>query len=299
MTGFVRTPDERFEGLPGYDFSPHWFDWEGLRLHYLDEGEGPPVVLFHGEPTWSFLYRKMIPVIIAAGHRTIAPDYPGFGKSDKPTDPDFYTYDRLTHSMAALVEHLDLADATAVVQDWGGPIGLRVAVEAPDRFSRLVIMNTGVYAGGSRPNAAFDAWQAFVEQTPDLPVDRVVSAAAATTWDDGVIAAYEAPFPDQQHKVGAWRLPLIVPQTESDPGAAEMMAVAAALGRWEKPAQILFGDSDPIFSVRAGARLADHIPGAGELEVIEGAGHFLQEDKGEEVADRIVEFLGRTAGGAW
>lgn len=293
MTEFVRTSDERFEGLPGYDFSPHWFDWEGLRLHYLDEGEGTPVVLFHGEPTWSYLYRKMIPVITAAGYRAIAPDYPGFGKSDKPTVPDFYTYDRLTDSMAALMEHLDLNDATAVVQDWGGPIGLRVAVEAPDRFSRLVIMNTGVYAGGSRPNAAFDAWQAFVEQTPDLPVDRVVSAAAATTWDDGVIAAYEAPFPDQQHKVGAWRLPLIVPQTESDPGAAEMMAVAAALGRWEKPAQILFGDSDPIFSVKAGARMATHIPGAGDLEVVEGAGHFLQEDKGEEVAERIVEFLTR------
>lgn len=293
MTEFVRTSDERFEGLPGYDFSPHWFDWEGLRLHYLDEGEGTPVVLFHGEPTWSYLYRKMIPVITAAGYRAIAPDYPGFGKSDKPTVPDFYTYDRLTDSMAALMEHLDLNDATAVVQDWGGPIGLRVAVEAPDRFSRLVIMNTGVYAGGSRPNAAFDAWQAFVEQTPDLPVDRVVSAAAATTWDDGVIAAYEAPFPDQQHKMGAWRLPLIVPQTESDPGAAEMMAVAAALGRWEKPAQILFGDSDPIFSVKAGARMATHIPGAGDLEVVEGAGHFLQEDKGEEVAERIVEFLTR------
>lgn len=293
MTAFVRTPDERFEGLPGYDFSPHWFDWEGLRLHYLDEGEGPPVVLFHGEPTWSFLYRKMIPVITAAGYRAIAPDYPGFGKSDKPTDPDFYTYDRLTNSMAALVEHLDLPDATAVVQDWGGPIGLRVAMEAPDRFSRLVIMNTGVYAGGSRPNAAFDAWRSFVEQTPDLPVDRVVGAAAATTWDDEVIAAYEAPFPNQEHKVGAWRLPLIVPQAETDPGAAEMMAVAAALGRWDKPTQILFGDSDPIFSVKAGARLAAHIPGAGDLEVVEGAGHFLQEDKGEEVAARIVGFLKR------
>lgn len=296
MTPFVRTPDERFIGLPGFDFSPNWFEWEDLRLHYLDEGAGPPVVLFHGEPTWSFLYRRMIPVITAAGHRAIAPDYPGFGKSDKPTDPDFYTYDRLTGSMAALVEHLDLEDTTAVVQDWGGPIGLRVAVEAFHRFSRLVVMNTGVYAGGSRSNAAFDNWRSFVEMTPDLPVGRVVSAAAATAWGDDVVAGYEAPFPDQEHKVGAWRLPLIVPQAESDPGAAKMMAVAAALGRWDKPAQILFGDSDPIFSVRAGARMADHIPGAGDLEVVEGAGHFLQEDKGEEVAERIVAFLNRTAG---
>jgi haloalkane dehalogenase len=293
VTEFVRTTDGRFEGLPGYDFSPHWFDWEGLRLHYLDEGQGPPVVLFHGEPTWSFLYRKMIPVLTAAGYRAIAPDYPGFGKSDKPTDPDFYTYDRLTHSMAALMEYLDLEDATAVVQDWGGPIGLRVAVEAPERFSRLSILNTGLFTGGGRMNEAFARWLSFAERNPDLPVGRVVTSAAATAWGDDVVAGYEAPFPDQTHKVGAWRFPLIVPHAEDDPGAAEMRAVADALGRWEKPAQVLFGDSDLIFSVRAGARMADMIPGAGDLEVVEGAGHFLQEDKGEEVAQRIVEFLNR------
>jgi len=290
---FVRTPDERFGNLPAYDFEPNWFDWEGLRLHYLDEGEGPPVVLFHGEPTWAFLYRKMIPVLTAAGYQTIAPDYPGFGRSDKPTDPDFYTYDRLTASMAALVEHLDLSHATAVVQDWGGPIGLRVATEAPERFARLVVMNTGLFTG--RPaNEAFAQWLSYVERHPDLPVGRVVAGAAATTWGDDVIAGYEAPFPDQEHKMGAWRFPMIVPQKEDDPGATEMLAVRDELGRWDKPAQVLFGDSDPIFSVRSGARMADLIPGAGELEVVHGAGHFLQKDKGEEVAERIVEFLRRS-----
>jgi len=288
----VRTPDERFENLPGYDFEPHWFEWEGLRLHYLDEGEGRPLVLFHGEPTWSFLYRKTIPVLTAAGYRAIAPDYPGFGRSDKPTDPDFYTYDRMTASMAALAEHLGLTSATAVVQDWGGPIGLRVATEAPERFTRLVIMNTGLYAG--RTSQAFATWRSFVEQHPDLPIGRVMAVAAVTTWDEEILDAYKAPFPDQDHKMGAWRLPLIVPQADEDPGATEMRAVLDALSRWENPALVLFGDSDPIFSVRAAARMADLIPSAGPAEIVEGAGHFLQEDEGEEVAARIVAFLKRT-----
>ncbi|HSM01068.1 MAG TPA: haloalkane dehalogenase [Acidimicrobiia bacterium] len=290
---FVRTPDERFGELPDYDFEPNWFDWEGLRLHFLDEGQGPPVVLFHGEPTWAFLYRKVIPVLTAAGYRAIAPDYPGFGRSDKPTDPGFYTYDRMTRAIAALAEHLDLSDAAVVVQDWGGPLGLRIATEAPDRFERLVILNTGLYTG-RQPGQAFLAWQGFVTANPNLPVARILSMAAITTWPEEVVAAYEAPFPTPEHKVGAWRMPLIVPLADDDPGAAEMMVVREALALWEKPALVLFGDSDPIFSVRAGARMAALIPGAGDLEVVEGAGHFLQEDKGEEVAERIVEFLRRT-----
>jgi len=290
VIGFVRTPEDRFSGLPGFDFAPNWFEWEGLRLHYVDEGSGPPVVLYHGEPTWSFLYRKIIPVLTAAGFRAVAPDYPGFGKSDKPTAPDFYTYDRLCAAMAALADHLDLREATAVVQDWGGPIGLRVAVEAPDRFTRLCLLNTGLFTGGG-VNEAFLRWRRFAEAHPDLPIARVVTSAAATPWPDEVVAGYEAPFPDAEHKVGAWRLPLIVPMAEDDAGAAEMRAVAAALGNWERPAQVLFGDSDAIFSVRAGERFAAAIPGAGEAEVVVGAGHFLQEDKGEEVGERIVAFL--------
>ena len=290
----VTTPAERFSGLPQYPFAPHHFDWEGIAIHFVDEGRGAPVVLFHGEPTWSFVYRHVIPPMVDAGYRAIAPDYPGFGKSDKPTDPDFYTYDRLVASMVALVDHLALSDATAVVQDWGGPIGLGVAVQRPDRFRRLSILNTGLFTGPRPPNPAFDAWRGFVAGNPDLPIGMVMASAATRQWDPEVIAGYEAPFPTQDHKVGAWRLPLIVPIAAEDPGAAAMLAVHTALGRWTNPVQVLFSDSDPIFGLGGGRRLAAHIPGAGDLEVVAGAGHFLQEEAGAEVAARIVGFLDKT-----
>ncbi|MEK7252346.1 MAG: haloalkane dehalogenase [Actinomycetota bacterium] len=287
----LTTPEDRFVGLPDYPFPPRHFDWEGVSIHYLDEGTGLPVVLFHGEPTWSFLYRHMIPPLVTAGYRVIAPDYPGFGKSDKPTDPGFYTYERLVASMLAFVDHLDLTDATAVVQDWGGPIGLRVAVQRPQRFRRLSILNTGLFTGATWSNPAFDAWRGFVETNPDLPIAMVMGNAATSPWSPAVIAGYEAPFPTQGHKVGAWRLPLIVPRTEDDPGATEMAATHASLGSWTNPVQVLFADTDPIFSLRAGQRLVDHIPGATELEVVAGAGHFLQEEAGPEVAARLISFL--------
>jgi haloalkane dehalogenase len=287
----LTTPLERFSALPDYPFAPHRFDWEGIGIHFVDEGQGPPVVLFHGEPTWSFLYRHVIPPLVAAGFRAIAPDYPGFGKSDKPTDPLFYSYDRLVASMVALMDHLELSDATAVVQDWGGPIGLGVATQRPDRFGRLSILNTGLFTGPRPPNPAFEAWRGFVMANPDLPVAMIMANAATRRWDPAVIAGYEAPFPTQDHKVGAWRLPLIVPRAADDPGAAEMAAVHAALGRWQRPVQVMFSDSDPIFSLYGGRRLAAHIPGAGELEVVTGAGHFLQEEAGPEVAQRLVGFL--------
>ena len=290
----VTTPEERFAGLPDYPFAPHLFAFDGVGIHYLDEGAGPPVVMFHGEPTWSFLYRHIIPPLVAAGFRAIAPDYPGFGKSDKPTDEGYYTYDRLVDGMLALVDHLELDDATAVVQDWGGPIGLAVAVRRPERFRRLSILNTGLFSGGgASPNPAFDAWRAFVAANPDLPIGMIMANAAGRPWDPAVFGAYEAPFPTQQHKVGAWRLPLIVPRQPEDPGAAEMLAVRDALAHWTGPAQVLFSDGDPIFSVRAGQRLVDLIPGAAELEVVAGAGHFLQEDAGEQVAERLISFLRR------
>jgi len=287
----LTTPEARFAGLPGYPFAPHRFTWQGVEVHFVDEGTGPPVVLFHGEPTWSFLYRHIIPPLVAAGFRAIAPDYPGFGKSDKPTDPDFYTYDGLRAAMLALADELDLTDATAVVQDWGGPIGLGVAVARPDRFRRLSILNTGLFTGGGGSNPAFDAWRGFVAANPDLPIGLIMANAARATWAPEVFAAYEAPFPTAEHKVGAWRLPLIVPRSPTDPGAAELAAVHAALGSWEGPTQVLFADSDPIFSLGAGRRLAAHIPGAGDLEVVAGAGHFLQEDAGSDVAARLVAFL--------
>lgn len=175
----VATDDERFADLVDYPFAPNRYTWDGLNLHYLDEGSGPPVVLFHGEPTWSFLYRRVIPVLTAAGYRAIAPDYPGFGKSDKPTDPEFYTYDMLVGAMGALVQHLDLRNATAVVQDWGGPIGLRVATENPDRFQRLSLLNTGLFTGGGG-SPAFSAWRDFVEGNPDLPIAMIMANAAAS-----------------------------------------------------------------------------------------------------------------------
>jgi len=290
----VRTPEERFAGLPGYEFDTHYVEWEGLRLHYVDEGEGRPVVLFHGEPTWSFLYRKIIPILAEAGYRAVAPDYPGFGRSDKPVDPDWYTYDRHVTAMSALAEELDLEGATAVVQDWGGPIGLRTAVESPARFDRLSILNTGLFTGGGRIPEAFQVWRDFVRDNRDLPVAMIMGNAAVRRWDETVLAAYEAPFPTVDHKAGAWRFPLIVPLADEDPGAAEMAATRTALGEWTDPVQVLFSTGDPIFSTRTGQRWVDHIPGATELETIEDAGHFLQEDAGEEVGAALRDFLART-----
>jgi len=290
----LRRDPTSFDRIPDYPFSPNHLEWKGVRLHYVDEGEGHPVVLFHGEPTWSFLYRNVIPHIVDAGYRVIAPDMPGFGKSDAPTDPDFYTYANLVDSMLHIVDTLGLQDATAVVQDWGGPVGLRTATERRDRFRRLVIMNTGIYSGGGRVSKAFAAWREFVEGNPDLPIDLVMRGAAVTTWDAEVLAGYEAPFPTVDHKVGAWRLPLIVPRSDDDPGAAEMMSVGAALTQWDSPVLVLFSDHDPIFTLKAGQRFVDAIPGAGPLEVVEGAGHFLQEDAPDRVGSAIVDFLRRS-----
>jgi haloalkane dehalogenase len=282
-----RTPDERFEGLPGYDFEPHWHDADGLRLHYLDEGSGDPVVCFHGEPTWAFLYRKLVAPLIDGGHRVVCPDYAGFGRSDKPTDRRWYTYDRHVELMTDLLGALDLRDATVVVQDWGGPIGLRWAVENADRVARLVILNTGLFTG--RVSKGFMAWRDFAERNPDLPVGFVVGGATATDLPDEVVRAYEAPFPNAESKAGAAQFPLIVPTSDEDAGAAEMRAVSDELSRWEKPALVAFSDSDPVFPYpRSGQVFCDLIPGAGEQVAIEGAAHFLQEDRGEQIAAAIL-----------
>jgi haloalkane dehalogenase len=287
-----RTPDGRFAGLPGFPYAPHYLDWEGLRLHYLDEGTGPPVVLFHGEPTWCFLYRKVAAVLLAAGYRVIAPDYPGFGRSDKPLDPGFYTYDRHTSAAGAVVEHLGLEEATAVVQDWGGPIGLRLAVENPRRFTRLAVLNTALFTGP--PSEGFGRWRAFAARQEDLPVGLVMRRSLVQPASDEVIAGYEAPFPDASFKAGVHRFPQIVPTSPGDAGADVMRDVEAALTSWSGPALVLFSTEDPVFPLEVGRRFAEAIPGAGPLETIEGAGHFLQEDQGELVGERLVEFLRRT-----
>jgi len=284
-----RTPDERFEGLPGFEFAPHYEQIDGLRLHYLDEGEGDPVVCFHGEPTWSYLYRKMLPPLVAGGHRVIAPDYAGFGRSDKPTVRDWYSCDGHVELMTALLERLDVRGATVVVQDWGGPIGLRWATENPERVDRLVIMNTGLFAG--QVNKAFMAWRNFAERNPDLPVGFVIDGATATDVPKDVIQAYEAPWPNAESKAGAAAFPLLVPISEDAPGVPEMNAARDRLAAWEKPALVCFSDSDPIFTPKAGQRFVDLSPGAVGLTVIQGAAHFLQEDKGEEIAAEINSFL--------
>ena len=289
MADVFRTPDERFEGLPGYDFEPHWHEVDGLRLHYVDEGSGEPVVCFHGEPTWAYLYRHMVPVLTGAGKRVVGPDYPGFGRSDKPTDRGWYTYDRHVEYVSALLGALDLRGAVVVAQDWGGPIGLRWAVENADRVARLVILNTGLFTG--RVSKGFMAWRNFAERNPDLPVGFVLQGATATELPDDVVAAYDAPFPNAESKAGAAQFPLLVPTSDEAEGAATMRAVADELSRWDKPALVAFSDSDPVFPYpRAGEFFCDLIPGAGEQVRIEGAAHFLQEDRGAEIAERIVRF---------
>jgi haloalkane dehalogenase len=285
-----RTPDERFASLPGYDFQPRWHDAGGLRMHYVDEGSGDPVVLLHGEPTWTYLYRKMVPVLAGAGRRVICPDYVGFGRSDKPTDQRWYSYDRHTEYVSGLLAELDIHSATVVVQDWGGPIGLRWSVENPDRVARLVILNTGLFTG--RVSKGFMAWRDFAERNPDLPVGFVIQSATTTELPDEVLAAYEAPFPNAESKAGAARFPLLVPTSDDAEGAAEMRAVSSELSRWDKPALVAFSDSDPVFPYpRAGEVFCDLIPGAGEQIRIEGAAHFLQEDRGEVIAEEIVRFI--------
>ena len=285
-----RTPDERFEGLPGFDFAPNYAEVDGLRLHYVDEGSGDPVVCFHGEPTWAYLYRKMLPPLVEGGNRVICPDFAGFGRSDKPTDQGWYTYDRHVELMTALLDEVDVRGATVVVQDWGGPVGLRWAVENAERVARLVILNTGLYTG--RVSKGFMAWRDFAERTPDLPIGFIVQGATTTELPDDVVAAYEAPFPTPESKAGAAMFPLLVPLEEGQPGAREMGRVIDELARWDKPALVAFSDSDPVFPYpRAGERFTSTIPTAGEQIRIEGAAHFLQEDRGEEIAGHVLRFL--------
>ena len=285
-----RTPDERFEGLPGYDFEPHYSEIDGLRLHYVDEGEGRPVVCFHGEPTWAYLYRKMLGPLVEAGNRVICPDMAGFGRSDKPTDRDWYTYDRHSELTGGLLAGLDLSDATVVVQDWGGPVGLRWATENADRVGAIVILNTGLFLG--RVSKGFIAWRNFAEKNSDLPVGFVVQGGTTTELPDEVVAAYEAPFPTPESKAGAAQFPLLVPMSEDEPMVAQQRQMREELGTWQKPALVAFSDSDPVFPFpKAGDRFVDLIPGVSEQVKIEGAAHFLQEDRGEQIADEMLRVL--------
>ncbi len=290
MEGVYRTPDERFEGLPGWSFAPRYLEQDGLRMHYVDEGDGDPVLLLHGEPTWGYLYRKLIPELTPSA-RVVAPDYFGFGRSDKPTDAGWYSYDAHFGAVERFVEELDLRRVTVVVQDWGGPIGLRVAVEHPDRFDRLVVMNTGIGAGRA-PSEEWLRFRAMVRRVgTELRPEQLIRISLVEDPGDDVIAGYAAPFPVPESKWGAITFPDLVPTEQEHPSAAAMNAVRERLARWEKPALVLFSDSDPIFSPRAGERLAELIPGAAPAETIERAGHFLQEDAGDRIGARIARFL--------
>jgi haloalkane dehalogenase len=286
-----RTPEERFAGLPDFSFTPHYLEQAGLRMHYVDEGVGAPVLLLHGEPTWSFLYRKMIP-ILAQRFRVIAPDYFGFGRSDKPLDPAFYTYDRHSESIGRLVEALDLAELCVVVQDWGGPIGMRLAAEHPERVARLVVMNTGI-SPGRPPSDAWLVFRDFVRRVgPRLSAGRMVRNGCVTPLPDEVVAGYDTPFPVPESKTGMLRFPELVAISPDHPSTAAMQRVRDAMAHWERPTLVLFSDSDPIFRPQVGERIAKLIPGALPAETISGAGHFLQEDQGEAIAQRILRFLG-------
>jgi haloalkane dehalogenase len=286
-----RTPDERFEGLPGYGFAPRYLDQDGLRMHYLEEGEGDPILLLHGEPTWSFLYRKLVPPLAREG-RVLAPDYFGFGRSDKPVAREWYSYEAHYRSIERLVRELDLRRATVVVHDWGGPIGLRLAVEHAGRVDRLAILNTGVGAGRA-PSPEWLRFRAFVRRVgTELRAGRLVAISCPQGLGEDVEGAYDAPFPVAEAKSGMLMFPELVPVDPGHPSGPEMLAVRDALSRWEKPALVLFGDSDPIFSPQAAERLAARIPGALPAELVAGAGHFPQEDRGEEVGERIARFVG-------
>jgi haloalkane dehalogenase len=290
MTNLFRTPEDRFEGLPDFPFAAHYSEWGDLRLARVDEGQGAPVVFLHGEPTWSFLWRHVIGPVREAGYRCIAPDLPGFGRSDKPTAVEWYTYDRHAEAMSVLVEELDLRGATLVVHDWGGPIGLRLAVEQPERFDRLVIMDTGLFTGHQKMSDAWVAFRDFVERTEDLPVGFLVRGGCHTDPGEEVIAAYEAPFPVASAKAGARAFPLIIPTTPEAPGAAAGQRVLEALRTDVRPKLVLWADSDPILPLSTGRRFAEAI-GTSIDHVIEGAAHFLQEDAGAQIGRLIADWL--------
>lgn len=290
----LRTPDERFERLPDFPYPPRYVEVEGLRIHYVDEGpmDAEPVLMLHGEPTWSFLYRKIIAAVSGAGYRAVSPDLVGFGRSDKPAAQDDYTYQRHLDWMRGFLEALDLRQITLVCHDWGGLIGLRLAAEHEERFARVVAMNTFLPTGDIPPTEGFLKWQRYSQETPDFHVGGIVKGGCVKPLSPEVIAAYDAPFPDDRFKVAARRFPLLVPTRPDDPAAEPNRKAWGVLSKWEKPFLTLFGDSDPV-TRGADKLLQMGIPGAkGQPhKVLEGAGHFIQEDKGEELGHLIVAFL--------
>lgn len=291
--GIYRTPDSQFINLPGYDFAPHYEVIEGYRVHFVDEGaaNANPVLMLHGEPSWSYLYRKMIPPIVNAGHRVIAPDLIGFGRSDKPAEISTHTYLFHVESMTKLIEALDLHNITLVVQDWGSLIGLRVAAENPDRFARIVLANGGLPTGEATVGPGFQAWleqATAMQQKGDMPIGRIVGGSHGKE----IIAAYDAPFPEPAYKAGPLAMPLLVPISADNPASAANKAAWEVFKTWEKPFLTAFSDEDPI--TRGGdAVFQKLVPGAQGQQhtTIKGGGHFLQEDRGEAFAEVVIQFI--------
>ncbi len=285
------TPDARFAALPDFPWAPKYLDVKGIRVARIDEGpaDAPVMLLLHGEPSWSFLYRTMIPPLLEAGFRVVAPDLVGFGRSDKPADRRAYTYAAHVDWMRAVLVDLDLRGVTLFCQDWGGLIGLRLAAEEGDRFARVCAGNTYLPTGDERVPPAFHAWRAFARFTPVFPTGRIVKSGCVRGLAPEARAAYDAPFPEERYKAGARQFPLLVPTRPDDPASPANRRAWEALRAWEKPFLTLFGRNDPI-TRGAEKRLQARIPGAAGQphELLRGAGHFLQEDVGPELAQRLA-----------
>jgi haloalkane dehalogenase len=295
----LRTPDERFAGLPEFPFAPNYLEVDGLRIHYLDEGprQAAPVLLMHGEPSWCYLYRKMVPVLVAAGHRVLAPDLVGFGRSDKPAEMSDYSYERHVAWMAGWMQAMDLRDITLFGQDWGALIGLRLVAEHEERFGRVVIANGVLPAGEGRANRAFHIWQKFAMWSPVFPVGKIVATGCVKPMSKEIRAAYDAPFPSDEYKAGARAFPRLVPIRPDDPAVPANRAAWEKLRQWKKPFLTAFSDRDAI--MRGGDRkFQKEVPGAkGQPHTtIRQASHFLQEDKGEEVARVVCQFMAGAEG---
>ncbi len=295
----LRTPDERFAELPGYSFDPHYVeipDGDGgrLRMHHVEAGptDGEVILCLHGEPSWSYLYRKMLPLFAAAGCRAVAPDLVGFGRSDKPTERSVYTYQQHLDWLQAWLDAVDLRDITLVCQDWGGLLGLRLATADPERFSRLVVANTFLPTGDRPPSEAFEQWKEYSQKTKRFPIGELFQRSCSDDLPPEVVAAYDAPFPDETYKAGVRQFPMLVPVTPDDPAAQANREAWQVLRQWEKPVLTAFSDGDPI--MRGGDKIFQKlVPGTvGQPHTtIEGAGHFLQEDRGEELAAAVIGFM--------
>jgi haloalkane dehalogenase len=298
---YLRTPDDRFTNLPGFDFPPNYLDvddTEGgrLRMHYLDEGPpgAAPVLLLHGEPTWCYLYRHMIPTFAASGHRVLAPDLIGFGRSDKPTERTDYTYQRHVNWVAQWLQMLDLTGVTLVCQDWGGLIGLRLVAAMPERFARIVAANTALPTGDKSMGAAFHAWRDYSQSVPAFNAGRIVYGGTTSKISPSEVAAYNAPFPDATYQAGARQFPMLVPCTPDDPASAPNRAAWQVLRGLQTPFLTVFGADDKIMA-GVDRVFQRSIPGAAgqEHSVLPNAGHFLQEDVGPELAQATLDFIAR------